>query len=173
MMTAADPFSPAQIVGYAAFVLGVAAFLQRRDRSLKLLNAAQGAVYAVHFLMLGSLALSGSAAVCALRSGTAAFVARRWLVAPFVLLNLGVGLAVAETAADWLPVAGFVIGTVSVFLLGGIPLRAGMFLSSAVVMVAAWISGSIGGVALEACIAIANLVTILRLRQAAPQAAAS
>ena len=173
MMTAADPFSLAQCLGYVAFFLGVGAFLQRRDRRLKLLNCAQGAVYAVHFLMLGSLPLAGSALVCALRSGTAAFVMRRWLVIPFVVLNLGVGFAAAETATDWLPVLGFVIGTISVFLLEGIPLRIGMFLSSAVVMVAAWISGSIGGVALEASIAAANLVTILRLKAAPLKVAAS
>ena len=73
-MTAADPFSLAQCLGYVAFVLGVSAFLQRDDRRLKLLNSAQGFVYAIHFIMLGSLPLAGSAAVCALRSGTAAFV---------------------------------------------------------------------------------------------------
>lgn len=172
-MTAADPLSLVQILGYGAFLLGVSAFLQREDRRLKLLNCAQGAVYAVHFVLLGSPALAGSAAVCAMRSGTAAFVSRRWLVVPFVLLNLGVGFAVAKTATDWLPVAGFIIGTISVFLLKGIPLRAGMFASSAVVMVAAWFSGSIGGVALEACIAAANLITILRLRRAMPGLAPS
>ncbi len=164
-MTAADPFSLAQCLGYVAFVLGVSAFLQRDDRRLKLLNSAQGFVYAIHFIMLGSLPLAGSAAVCALRSGTAAFFVRPWLVVPFVALNLAVGWIVAETWNDWLPVIGFVIGTVSVFLLRGIPLRVGMFLSSAVVMVAALIAGSIGGVALEASIAAANLLTIFRLQR--------
>ncbi len=164
-MTGTDPFSLAQCLGYVAFVLGVSAFLQRDDRRLKLLNAAQGLVYAVHFYMLGSLPLAGSAAVCALRSGTAAFVMRPWLAVPFVALNLAVGWRVAHTWVDWLPVAGFVIGTVSVFLLRGVPLRAGMFASSAVVMVAALLSGSIGGVALEASIAAANLVTIVRLQR--------
>lgn len=164
-MTGTDPFSLAQCLGYVAFVLGVSAFLQRDDRRLKLLNAAQGLVYAVHFYMLGSLPLAGSAAVCALRSGTAAFVMRPWLAVPFVALNLAVGWRVAHTWVDWLPVAGFVIGTISVFLLRGVPLRAGMFASSAVVMVAALLSGSIGGVALEASIAAANLVTIVRLQR--------
>ncbi len=173
MMIAADPFSLAQCLGYVAFALGVSAFLQRRDRRLKLLNCAQSSVYAAHFLMLGSPALAVSAAVAAVRSGTAAFLMRRWLVAPFVALNLAAGAMVAETATDWLPVLGFVIGTISVFLLGGIPLRVGMFLSSAVVMAAAWITGSIGGVALEASIAAANLVTILRIRMATPRVAAS
>lgn len=164
-MTGTDPFSLAQCLGYVAFVLGVSAFLQRDDRRLKLLNSAQGMVYAAHFYLLGSLPLAGSAAVCALRSGTAAFYMRRWLVAPFVALNLAVGWLVAEAWTDWLPVAGFVIGTVSVFLLGGVALRLGMFASSAVVMAAAALSGSIGGVALEAAIAAANLVTIFRLRR--------
>lgn len=173
MISAADPFSLAQCLGYVAFVLGVSAFLQRHDRRLKLLNCAQSSVYTLHFLMLDSPALAVSALVAALRSGTAAFVMRRWLVAPFVALNLAAGAMVVETATDWLPVLGFVIGTVSVFLLEGIPLRVGMFLSSAVVMIAAWISGSIGGVALEASIASANLVTILRIRMATPKAAAS
>ncbi|SBW12643.1 conserved membrane hypothetical protein [uncultured Alphaproteobacteria bacterium] len=164
-MSGTDPFSLAQCLGYVAFALGVSAFLQRDDRRLKLLNSAQGVVYAVHFAMLGAPALAGSAAVCALRSGTAAFYRRGWLALPFTLLNLAIGWWVARTWVDWLPVIGFVIGTVSVFLLRGVPLRAGMFLSSAVVMVAALLSGSIGGVALEASIAAANLVTIFRLQR--------
>jgi len=158
-----DPLAPAQIVGYAAFVLGVSAFLQKNDRRLKILNGAQGLVYAVHFLMLGSLPTAGSALVCGVRSSTAAFYSARWLAVLFVGMNVAVGLAVAETAIDWLPVVGFAIGSASVFLLSGIPLRIGMFSSSAVVVVAAFLTGSIGGVALESCIAAANAVTATRL----------
>lgn len=170
-MTGTDPLSLAQCLGYVAFVLGVSAFLQRDDRRLKLLSCAQGVVYAAHFLMLGSPALAGSAVVAALRSGTAAFVSRRWLAAPFLALNLAVGWAVAHSWSDWLPVAGFAIGTASMFLLRGVALRLGMFSSSAVVMASAAMSGSIGGVALEASIATANLVTIFRLRRPGSAAA--
>lgn len=169
----ADPLSPAQCFGYVAFALGVAAFLQTRDRRLKLLNSAQGLVYAVHFAMLGNLATAGSALVCGLRSGTAAYFTARWLVVPFAALNLAVGFAVAETPTDWLPVIGFLIGTVSVFLLKGIPLRLGMFSSSAVVLVNNLILGSIGGMALETAIAAANLITIVRLLRTKPAPAAA
>ena len=161
-----EPFSFAQVAGYVAFVLGVSAFLQRNDRRLKILNALQGLVYAVHFFLLGNLSAAGSALVCGARSGSAAFVSARWPVVPFVAANLAVGFLVAHSAQDWLPVAGFSVGTVSVFLLRGIPLRAGMFASSALVVVAAWLSGSIGGVALESSICTANAITALRLMRA-------
>ena len=55
-----DFFSPAQIAGYATFVLGVVAFAQRIDWRLKVLVACECVVYGVHFILLGN----NPAAVC-------------------------------------------------------------------------------------------------------------
>ena len=48
-----DWFSPAQYVGYAAFVLGVGSFLQKDDRRFKIFMAAECLAYIVHFALLG------------------------------------------------------------------------------------------------------------------------
>ena len=49
-----DAFSAAQIVGYAAFALGVGSFLQKNDRHFKLYMAGECLAYALHFFMLGN-----------------------------------------------------------------------------------------------------------------------
>ena len=56
-------FSLTQCMGYVAFVLGVAAFMQKDDRRLKLLVAAECLAYTVHFWMLRNIPASLSA-VC-------------------------------------------------------------------------------------------------------------
>jgi hypothetical protein len=159
------PFAPSQIVGYAAFVLGVVAFLQKNDRRLKSLNAAQTLVYALHYLMLGQNIAAGSAAIASVRSAIAARPTppAAWLVWLFVGLTLGVGAIGAKTAIDWLPVTGWCLGTVAVMKLSGIPLRLTLIAASGIVFAANLIAGSIGGSALELCIAAANLITVVRL----------
>jgi hypothetical protein len=49
-----DWFSPAQCVGYVAFVLGVGCFLQSDDRRFKLFMAGECLAYIVHFALLGN-----------------------------------------------------------------------------------------------------------------------
>ncbi len=58
---------------------------------------------------------------------------------------------------------GWCLGTVAVMKLSGIPLRLTLIAASGIVFAANLIAGSIGGSALELCIAAANLITVVRL----------
>ncbi len=160
-----DPFAPAQIVGYAAFVLGIVAFSQKNDRRLKLLNAAQTLVYALHYLLLGQPVAAGGAAVASVRSAIAARATPPaiWLVWLFVGLTVAIGAVGAKAPQDWLSVAGWSLGTITVMRLSGITMRFALIVSSGLVFAANLIAGSIGGAALEFCIAAANLITAARL----------
>jgi FtsH-binding integral membrane protein len=160
-----DPFAPSQIVGYVAFVLGIVAFMQKNDRRLKILNAAQTLVYALHYLMLGLPVAAGGAAVASVRSAVAARIAHpaAWMVWLFVGLTLGIGAIGAKAPQDWLSVAGWSLGTITVMRFSGITLRFALIVSSGLVFSANLLSGSIGGAALEFCIAAANLITAVRL----------
>jgi len=89
-------FSPAQVVGYIALALGITAFLQKSDDRLKLFNATQGLVYALHFVLLGNLPASTSALLSSLRSFLALRY-RSWLLGAAIIgANVGLGAAFAR-----------------------------------------------------------------------------
>lgn len=159
-----DVFSPAQWVGYAAFVLGIAAFLQKSDVRLKLLNAAETLAYTAHFAMLGNLPASASSFVSCGRSLLAMRFRSAWLAFVFIAVNVGVGAMVVTTWTGWLPVVGSSLTTVAVFLLQGIPMRLTILVATLLWLANNILSGSIGGTVLELFVALANITTILRMR---------
>lgn len=158
-----DPTSPAQLAGYLACALGVTAFLQRNDRRLKLISSVQAAAYALHYVLLGNLGAAGSAGVSSARSAAAAYSRSPRLAVLFVALNLGIGGTLAEGIPGWLPVIGNSIGTLALFLLHGIAMRATLLCATAMILATNILSGSIGGTVLEIFIATANTITIFRL----------
>ena len=98
--------SPAQLLGYLALVLGVSGFLQRDDRRLKLLVAAECLVYVAHFALLGRPSASSSALVSAVRTGLSAWFRSAWLAAASVAVNVGLAVALGTTGTGWIPVFG-------------------------------------------------------------------
>jgi len=158
-----QPFSAAQCVGYVAFVVGVAAFLQKNDRRLKTLNATESLVYSVHFTLLGNF----SAAACSLLAGTRSFLSlktRSLLLASVIMVvNVGLGFVFAKGIAGWLPVIGSCLATLAIFLLRGVQMRLVLLMSTFLWLANNILSGSIGGTALEATIATVNVVTMTRL----------
>lgn len=155
--------SLAQLVGYAAFILGAIAFLQKNDRRLKLLNGGQGFVYGAHFLLLGNPAAAAAAAI----SGTRSFFAIRsrsmTLAVFFVALSLAIGFFLAGRGPGWLVVIASIAGTLAMFLLSGIPLRLVLLGGTMLWLTNDILSRSIGGTMLETLIAIVNLSTIVRM----------
>ncbi|MEI7728950.1 MAG: YgjV family protein [Verrucomicrobiota bacterium] len=156
-------FTPAQCIGYVAFVLGVAAFLQKDDRRLKSLLASECLVYTVHFWMLGNLPAALSALTSSVRTFLAIRTRSRWLAAFIIGVNITIGLAFAKTPAAWLPTLGSCLGTIAVFMLHGIAMRLLVLVATFLWLANNILSGSIGGTLLEAIIAIVNISTIIRL----------
>lgn len=156
-------FSPAQCIGYVAFVFGVTAFLQKDDRRLKLLIASECLAYTVHFRMLGNLPASLSAFVssgrCLLALKTRSIV----LAVLIIALNLALGVAYVTTNAGWLPVISSCLGTVAVFALEGLAMRLVLMVCTLLWLANNIITGSVGGTLLETTIALANLATMIRL----------
>ena len=158
-----DVFAPAQWAGYAAFGLGIAAFLQTSDVRLKLLNAAETVAYTVHFAMLGNPAAAASAFISCGRSLLAIRYRSTVLAFVFVALNVAVGARMTTGWASWLPVAGASLSTVAVFLLQGVPMRLTILAATLLWLANNILSGSIGGTVLELLIALANTSTIVRM----------
>lgn len=155
-----DWFSPAQCVGYIAFVLGVTAFMQRDDRRFKQCMAAECFAYIVHFALLGNPTAVASSTMSLLRSVLALRTRALWVALVIVAANIALGLALATSAAAWLPLAASCIGTLALFLLRGVPMRLVMLCGTFLWIGNNLMSGSVGGTALETVIAIVNMRTI-------------
>jgi hypothetical protein len=162
-MTLSALFSPPQLVGYVALVLGVLAFLQKTDRRLKVLIAGESIAYVVHFILLGNYPASGSAAVSCLRTLSSIRTRAVWLMGVFVVGNLMVGVLFAKGPAGWLPVVGSCLATVAVFRLRGVVMRLALLLCTALWLTNNILSGSVGGTLLESAIALANVTTTTRM----------
>lgn len=164
--------SPAQVVGYAAFFLGVVAFSQKADRRLKAFSASQSIVYSLHFLLLGNIPACAAAFLSATRSTLALRYRSLTLAAVMVALNLAAGFAFVHTRAGWLPVVGSCIAAAAMFTLSGVPLRLGLLCSTFLWLTNDIISGSIGGTCLEITIAAVSSSTIWRMSRAGSAAEA-
>jgi hypothetical protein len=164
-----NPFSPAQLAGYVALVLGVAAFLQRDDRRLKLLIAIECFVYVGHFTLLGRPPAASSAAVSGVRNLASVWFRSAWLAAGSVAANVAVALWLDTRGSGWIPVAGSCVGAIAVFTLEGVRMRLLLLSSTALWLLNNVLSRSIGGVVLETLIAAASLTTIARMVAAGPE----
>lgn len=162
-MVTASFLSPAQLVGYVALVLGVAAFSQRSDTRLKVLIACESIAYVVHFILLGNYPASSSALVSCVRMLVSIRSRSPWWIAVFIVINVAFGAAFASSALGWLPITASCLATVGVFVLQGLPLRLVLLVCTLLWLVNNAFSGSIGGTVLEALIALSNLATISRL----------
>jgi len=165
-------FNPAQLFGYAAFVLGVLSFLQKDDRRFKLYMSAECLAYVVHFALLGNPTAVASSVISVARSVLSLYTKAAWVAFVMVALNLALGWGLVELWWNWLPLLASCIGTLALFLLSGIRMRLVMLLGTGCWLVNNILSGSIGGTALELVILVTNLRTIFTLRQQNTQEAA-
>lgn len=171
-MLATDWFSPAQLFGYVAFVLGVGCFLQTDDRRFKWFMTSECIAYIVHFALLGNPTAVASSSLSMIRSLLSLYTRSAWVAVVIVAANIGFGLAIATKPADWLPLTASCMGTIALFTLQGIPMRLLMLVGTGLWIANNVISGSIGGTALEVVIAAINVTTIVRMARAGREAAA-
>lgn len=162
-----DWFSPAQLLGYVAFVLGVACFLQTDDRRFKWFMVGECLAYIAHFALLGNPTAVASSSLSMLRSLLSLYMRSKWVAVGIVAANVGFGLAIAQRPSDWLPLAASCLGTIALFTLQGVPMRLLMLCGTGLWIANNVIVGSIGGTALEVVIAAINTTTILRMTRAA------
>jgi hypothetical protein len=169
-MPATDWFSPAQLFGYVAFVLGVGCFLQIDDRRFKWFMTGECLAYVVHFALLGNPTAVASSLISMTRSLLSLRTRSKWVAVVVVAANIGFGLAIAKQPSDWLPLTASCLGTIALFTLQGIPMRLLMLCGTGLWIANNLIAGSIGGTALEVVVAAVNLVTIARMAREAREA---
>jgi hypothetical protein len=158
-----EVFSPAQLTGYAAFVLGVVSFLQRDDRRLKAMVGAQAFSYAVHFYLLGHLPAVAASLVTCTRALISLRTRSRLVALLLIAVNLVLGALTAHTAAAALPIAATTLGTIAFFWFEGIGMRLVLLGATGCWLANNLLVGSIGGTLLEVFIGASNTVTCFRL----------
>ncbi len=166
--------APAQWPGYLAFAFGLACFAQTDDRRFKVFMALECAAYALHFALLGQATAVASTLLSLGRSLAALHAPVAWRPAAglgFIAANLVAGAWLYAGPLSLLPIAASVMGTTALFFLQGVAMRALMLVGTALWLVNNLLVGSVGGSLLEACLLLANGLTIarmLRARRAAP-----
>jgi hypothetical protein len=158
-----DWFSPAQCIGYIAFVLGVGSFLQTDDRRFRWLMAGECLAYVAHFALLGNPTAVASSMISATRSLLSLHTRSGWVAALVIAANLAFGLAMAKHVSDWLPLGASCLGTLALFLLHGMPMRLLMLCGTGMWIANNVIAGSVGGTVLEVVVVAVNASTIFRL----------
>jgi hypothetical protein len=133
--------------------------------------AAECLAYVVHFALLGRPPAASSAGVSGVRALLSLRFRSAWLAAASVALNVALAVALSTHGTGWLPVVGSSLGGIAVFTMRGIRMRLVLLSSTALWLANNVLSGSVGGVVLEALIATASVATIVRMGLAARAAA--
>jgi len=165
--------APAQWPGYLAFGFGLACFAQTDDRRFKVFMALECAAYALHFALMGQATAVASTLLSLGRSLAALHAPVAWRPAAglgFIALNGVAGVWLYAGPLSLLPIAASIIGTTALFFLQGVAMRALMLVGTGLWLVNNLLVGSVGGSLLEACLLLANALTIWRLRRAAASA---
>ena len=157
-------FSPAQIVGYVAFVTGIVSFAQKSDKRLKGCLAVQGFVYAIHFCLLHNFAACGNNAVSVVRNTATIWTRATWVAMLLLIMTAGVAMFTVHEPKDMVTVVASVVAIWGMFRLDGIPLRLCLLCCTALWLTNNLLCHSYGGIALETTIGATNLATIVRLR---------
>lgn len=165
-MSIPNPLSPAQLTGYLAFALGVVAFLQKNDRRLRAMVGLQAFSYAVHFLLLGSVAAAVASLVTSVRAVLSLYTRSPVVAVAILIVNVALGFVTVKGSVGWLPVAASSAGTVAFFFFAGIPMRLILLGSTGCWLANNVIWGSIGGTLLELLIGVTNGTTCFRLWRA-------
>ena len=158
-------FSLAQITGYAAFLIGLCAYSQKKDIRLKMLSVLECAAGVIHFILMDNPASAAASLVSFFRSLTALRCGNVSIAIFFVALSIVAGSYYATSWLSILPVAGSSVVTISIFLLKGEVMRYAIMLGSFLWLANNVAIGSIGGTCQELVILIANAVTIYRIKR--------
>lgn len=156
-------FSLPQCVGYVALVLGVASFLQKTDRRLKIVLIFQCIAYAIHFVLLGNIPASASNCVSIVRTILSLKTKSLYVAFFLTIVVIAIGFATIKSPAGLLPIVASIVAIYGMFLLEGVPFRLSMLVCTAMWLTNNIISHSIGGVILETLIATTNTYTIVRM----------
>ena len=156
----------AQGIGFVAFAFGIASFLQKDDRRLKLLLTAQCLMLTIHFFLLDAQGGAAMTFIGMVRNGMAATGRNLKRFAwGFIGLFVAAGIIRFEEWVDALPVLSSTLGSYAIFYLKKIPMRVCFFIAGCSWLIHNIVVGSVGPSVMEAVMIAANLRTMLALHR--------
>ena len=167
MFDSVDVLSLPQLLGWAAFVFGVASFAQTSDSRFKKLMALECLAYVLHFALLGQWTASASATVSLGRSLAAVRYPSKAVGLFFMTLSVASGLWLYTSWVSWLPITASVLGTFALFFLRHVRMRLVMLSGTVLWLIHNYWVGSLGGTLLEGVLCIVNIFTLVRMVQMA------
>ena len=163
MFDSVDVLSLPQLLGWVAFVFGVASFAQTSDSRFKKLMALECLAYVLHFALLGQWTASASATVSLGRSLAAVRYPSKAVGLFFMALSVACGLWLYTSWVSWLPITASVLGTFALFFLKHVRMRLVMLSGTVLWLIHNYWVGSLGGTLLEGVLCIVNLITLIRM----------
>lgn len=152
-----------QLFGYATFACGMVTFSRKKDGSFKLWLTVQNILYGVHFALMGNPAAVAGMVLSVARN-LLSMRTRSFKVAIALLVaNTLIGCWVVTSLWHVIPLLATAVATLSMFRLQRLPMRVGMLISTLMWVGNNILTGSIGGTAMECCISVMSIITILRL----------
>ncbi|PVX41545.1 inner membrane protein [Pasteurella langaaensis DSM 22999] len=152
-----------QLLGILAFILGVLCFYQRNDKTFRIVMLIQNITYMSHFWLLGANVAAMGALFSTIRTATSIYISSKYIALFFVVLGILWGYFITDFLWQIFPIIGSVIGTISLFLLQGIPMRLFMLAGSFCWLINNILVNSLGGILLESTVIVMNTFTIIRL----------
>lgn len=155
------------MVGYVAYAFTVAAFWQKNDKKLLLLNAVSAGTWVLHYALLGAWPGAATEILVTVRSILSAYmtdIRHKHLAAGiFIFGFILVGLVTGAHWYDIFVIAACILGTVSMVYWQGIKMRWGMLMCLSFWLLYTLFVGSIGGVLSSLTIVTIQAVTLWRM----------
>ncbi|WP_199438406.1 YgjV family protein [Vibrio owensii] len=162
-MSELNTYNIAQAISIISMSIGMLAALQKNDVKLKKMLVAFQMIHMTHFLLLNALTSALTCLFAGLRTAVSLKTASPIAAYGFAALTVLLSPLVVNSPIDYLPVVGSCIGTIALYRLTGIKMRAAFIVVSICWLINNIIVGSIGGIALEVTIITLNLITMYRI----------
>nr|WP_283387186.1 thiosulfate sulfurtransferase PspE [Escherichia coli] len=120
-------------------MIGITTFFNRDERRFKKQLSVYSAVIGVHFFLLGTYPAGASAILNAIRTLITLRTRSLWVMAIFIVLTGGIGLAKFHHPVELLPVIGTIVSTWALFRCKGLTMRCVMWFSLPVFAAEHWI----------------------------------
>ncbi|WP_458023007.1 YgjV family protein [Kosakonia sp. BK9b] len=150
----------AQLLGLLAFLVGLATFLAKTDRNLRVNMALYCALMSAHFFLMGVSPAGFSEALNACRTAVSVATHGTRIFLLFLLVSVLVSFLTYEEIYQLLPAISSVLTSVALFLCKGIRTRLVLALATALWIWHNAIIKSVGGVLIETVFLVVNLYGI-------------
>jgi hypothetical protein len=162
-----DPFSIAQLVGYAAYVLTVWAFWQKNDKKMLWWNAGAALAWALHYGLLFAWAGVVTELLVAARSAQSARLVtvreKHYSAIVFLAAFLLGGIFTYQHAYDFFTVGACMLATIAMMYFYGTRMRMIMLGTLSLWLCYNFFAGSIGGVLSSLTLILIQILTLLRM----------